>query len=104
MSLKDDIQRFAHELEAADNAASDLWTWLPSYKAAERAHGDYASEYQPDHATVMKEAAMLFAELKGFDHSDAEIEEWFGCPCQECEEVEGKRPPDLVEFRERLKK
>lgn len=98
MSLKDDIQRFAHDLEQADNAASDLWSWLPSHKAAEKAHGDYADEYQPDHADIMWEAAVYFSILNGHERVPAAIEQWFGCPCQECEEAKGKLPAPLMKW------
>jgi hypothetical protein len=39
------------------DAAFYLWTWLPSRAAAERAHGDYASEHRPGNADIMREAA-----------------------------------------------
>lgn len=86
------IQQLARQFEAEDNAASDLWSWLPSHKAAEKAHGDYASEHQPALADLMKEAAMYFSHLKGYEHTKAEIEEWFGCPCGECEHAKGVLP------------
>jgi hypothetical protein len=92
MSLKHEICKFAREIEAQDNAAFDLWTWMPSYKAAQKAHGDYASEHQPSHADLMKETAMFLSELRGHEHTDAECEEWFGCPCGECEHAKGVRP------------
>ena len=84
--------RLAHELEAEANSAFDLWTWLPSYKAAQAAHGDYASEFMPDNADIMREAAMRFSEFAGFTHTDAEVEEWYGCPCQACDHAKGRRP------------
>ena len=86
------IQELARQLEAEDNAAFDLWSWLPSHKAAEKAHGDYASEHTPDPADVMKEAAIYIAFLRGREIGQAEVEQWFGCPCQECEEAKGKLP------------
>lgn len=54
----DDFIRLGEQLSAEKNAAFDLWTWLPSYKAAQAAFGDYASEHMPLVAEVMGEAAM----------------------------------------------
>lgn len=67
MSLRHDLQSLARELEAEDNAAFDLWTWLPSYKAAVASHGDYASEHTPSASDVMKEAAVLLSVLRPVD-------------------------------------
>lgn len=86
------IQQLARQFEAEDNAAFDLWSWLPSHKAAKKAHGDYADEHRPELADLMKEAAMYFAYLKGHEHTQAEIEEWFGCPCKECAHAKGVLP------------
>lgn len=87
--LRTEIGRFAGELDRESNAASDLWTWLPSYKVAERHHGDYAGEHRPSVAEVMNEAAIYLGHL-GFDgkvlpHRLTEDEaEWLiRCPCGE---------------------
>jgi hypothetical protein len=82
---KYDLIALGQELSAEDDAASDLWTWLPSHKIAQKHHGDYAIEHRPTNADVMREAAMYFGHLK---HPDtpltAEEKEWFeSCPCGE---------------------
>lgn len=100
MSLRDDIMRLAHEMECESNAAFDLWTWLPSHKAAKACHGDYASEHQPDPANVMKEAAMCMALFAGYSsRSAAESKEWFSCPCGECEGPTTCRECDMFDDR-----
>jgi hypothetical protein len=83
--FKSEIMSLARTLEEEDNAAHDLWSWLPSAKAAKACHGDYDSEFRPDNADVMREAAMYLAHLKGYDKSADQREGWFECPCQECE-------------------
>lgn len=93
MSLRSMIQDFAHELDDEDNASSDLWTWLPSHFAAEKSHGDYASEQQPSRAYIMAEAANVIAYLaRGSD-----IERSFKCPCGECDVVS-----TLQEWKEKI--
>lgn len=87
MSLKNDIIRFAKELEEVNNASFDLWTWLPSRKMAEKAHGDYADEYQPELPNLLKETTMVLSLLsnKQFEKLEEEsYRSWFGCPCEEC--------------------
>lgn len=85
MSLRDQIQSFARQLEQESNAAFDLWTWLPSHQAAKKSHGDYASEFTPDPADIMREAAIYLAQLKGHEPSSETVQEWYGCPCQDCD-------------------
>lgn len=78
---------FANELAKQENRASDLWTWLPSYKAAVRAHGDYAGEHRPSVADVMAEAAMYISH--GLNPTLEQINEagdFYKCPCGECGE------------------
>jgi len=68
------------------STAHDLWTWLPSYKVAQKNHGDYASEYCPCVKDVMVEAAMFIAVLKAEPLRDYTLDEkdWFNrCPCGE---------------------
>jgi hypothetical protein len=89
-NLRYDIQRFAAELDAQDNAAFDLWSWLPSHKAAKKAHGDYADEHTPSAADIMREAAVVLAAHAGYPPSKEVVEEWYGCPCGECEHARGK--------------
>lgn len=76
------LRAHAARLDAEDEAASALWTWLPSHAVAQKHHGDHASEYRPPAADVMREAAMLLAEAKGSPPTPAERAEWFeACPC-----------------------
>ena len=87
MSLKSELIRFAKELEETDNASFMLWTWLPSYKMARKAHGDYADEHRPPTAELMKETCEYLSLLKWTDKWDLSEEhrrEPFRCICEEC--------------------
>jgi hypothetical protein len=85
MNLRNEIQNFAKELEEQDNAAMDLWSWLPSYREAKKYHGDYHHEFQPSIADIMKEASTVFAKTKYdepiIDGDDRQPR--FQCPCGE---------------------
>lgn len=88
--------RLGEQLAKEDDAAHDLWTWLPSHKVAEKHHGDYALEHCPTNADVMKEAAMYLGHLK---HPEIpltpEEEEWFtSCPCGEDHRPEAVQPQE----------
>lgn len=83
MKLAEELIRFGEQLAAERDAASDLWSWLPSHKVAERHHGDYAGEHCPSVRDVMIEAAMYLAVHQGpaRDYTPEE-QEWFSrCPC-----------------------
>lgn len=87
-----DIIRLGEELAAEDNAANDLWTWLPSYEVTQKYHGDYVLSFRQSVEDVLREAAMYFAHLKRPLVAPTEEErEWFGrCACgNHCEENEG---------------
>lgn len=83
------VIRLGYELEKQDNKAFSLWTWLPSYKAAEAAHGDYASEFRPSVADVLEEASIFIAH--GLKPTKAQCEEagdFYKCPCGEDHNLE----------------
>lgn len=83
--MKQEFIKLGQQLDAENNAAHDLWTWLPSHKIAQKHHGDYASEYCPSNADVMKEAAMYLGHLRRPEVPlTPEEQEWFWrCPCDE---------------------
>jgi hypothetical protein len=56
-----DLIRLGEQLAAENNAAHDLWTWLPSYKVAQRHHGNYASNHCPSNEDVMTEATLYIS-------------------------------------------
>lgn len=80
------ILELGHQFEAEDNAASDLWTWLPSHAVAEKHHGSQAVNVQPTIKDIMREASIYFAHQKyraGQPYTEEE-REWFEeCPCGE---------------------
>jgi len=100
MSLRDDIQRLAHNMQLEDNAAHDLWTWLPSYAAARKGHGDYATQHRPSIADVMIEAATFIGH--GLHPTDAERNEagdTYTCPCGEVHDEVPASPEPVASFQ-----
>jgi hypothetical protein len=87
-----ELIRFGQQLDAESNAAHDLWTWLPSYKVAQKHHGDYASEHCPSNQDVMHEASLYLANASRTNtEMTPEEEEWFTrCPCGEDHEEEAR--------------
>lgn len=78
------IIELGHELEQQENKAYDLWTWLPSYKAAKAGHGDYACEHRPSVSDVLAEAALFISHgLNPTAEQVAEAGEFYSCPCGE---------------------
>lgn len=91
-SLRDEIRILAHRMDEEDDAASDLWSWLPSHDEAKKHHGDYWQSVRPDCATVMREAAKFLAALshgvtpemrESIIAAENGRSDWFGCPCGE---------------------
>lgn len=80
------IQELGREFDSEDNNAFDLWTWLPSYKEAQKYHGDYACEQQPSMADLMHEATLYIGRLndmlknKNGPLTDEETN-FYSCPC-----------------------
>lgn len=73
-----------NEVEKAQEAAHDLWSWLPSCKVAQKNHGDYYAEFTPTFADVMIEAAMYIAKGQKLENLTLEEKDWFErCPCGE---------------------
>jgi hypothetical protein len=96
MSLRSEIASLARQFSEEDNAAFDLWSWLPSHKAAEKFHGDRAFNFRPSNADVMREAALVFSLAKYTTDDDRaswwkrnkeEADSFFKCPCDEPHEV-----------------
>lgn len=85
MKLAQELIEFGQQLAAENDAAHDLWTWLPSYKVAEKFHGDYAMEHRPSNRDVMIEAAVYLGRLK-YPDAPLSLEEsrrLVECPCGE---------------------
>lgn len=75
------LEALVQEYTRNQDSAFDLWTWLPSYRGAEKAHGDYGSSHQPSVAQILQEACNVFASQQYPDSNDPPPEV---CPCQEC--------------------
>ena len=84
--IKDEIIRLGRQLGQENEAAFNLWTWLPTHGIAKVFHGDYATEFTPSNEDVMKEACMVMSELCGYDHNRRERADWLEtCPCDDPE-------------------
>lgn len=82
MGILEEFEKIIEEKRSNKDAAFQLWTWLPSYKDAQKHHGDYASEFTPCAHDVMIEACMFIA--KGLNVTEQDIKdagEWFVCSC-----------------------
>lgn len=81
MDLRKQFIELGYELARDQDAASDLWSWLPSHKAAESAYGDYASEHMPPLSDVMREAAIFLSHgMLPTDEQARQENEFYGCP------------------------
>lgn len=100
--LANQIIAFAGDLQRNSDAASDLWTWLPSYKKAQACLGDYAFNVKPPEADIMYEACEYIRRLKDSLRKGGEFTEPDGeCPCQgECPKfnVPGSSGPSELEW------
>ncbi len=83
-SLRQSIISLGHELAEQDNQAFSLWTWLPSHKAAQAAHGDYADNYTPSVLDILREATVFISHgLAPTPEQIQEAGELYHCPCGE---------------------
>lgn len=86
--IVDQMINLGQRLADERNAAHDLWTWLPSYKATQKHHGDYASNFAACPRDVMVEASMYLAFLRDFvvarrSFTPDEAEMFESCVCGE---------------------
>lgn len=82
--IRDEIIKLGDNLARERNEAFDLWTWLPSYKAARAYHGDYACELMPSVKDIMHEASLFIGH--GCNPNKQEIElaiDYYCCPCDD---------------------
>lgn len=80
----DAIIQLGAELANEKNKAFDLWTHLPSYKAAQAAHGDHADNFQPTVADVLAEATLFISHgLNPTVEQRKEAGKLYLCPCGE---------------------
>ena len=88
MTARSTLIALAKELEDESDEAFSLWTWLPSYKAAQAAHGDYAGNFTPRVADVLREASMFISHrLNPTAEQVAEAGDFYKCPCGESHEA-----------------
>ncbi|HFZ8522852.1 hypothetical protein ACSZNZ_17990 [Aeromonas caviae] len=84
MRAQDVVIQLGKELTEQKDRSFELWTRLPSYKAAELGHGDYASEQCPCVSDVLREATWFISH--GLNPTQEQIDEagdLYQCPCGE---------------------
>lgn len=84
MNARQAIIELGYELSEQQDKAFQLWTWLPSYKAAQAAHGDYADNFTPSVTDILTEATIYISH--GLTPSPEQTEaagEFYECPCGE---------------------
>lgn len=79
MDLIEQMRRAVRDADQRAEAEHNLSTWLPSYAAAQKHYGDYASEKMSSGADLITEVTMLLACLRGYPPTKAEAIEWFYC-------------------------
>ena len=96
-NLRDALQAFAHTLSEEDNAAHDLWSWLPSKHVASQVHSDSeVANMTPSIEDTLKEASTTLALLAGHSFKERELRrELLICDCDLCRMVFSEQ---LVEF------
>lgn len=63
-NLRDQIIALGKQMSEEQDAAYNLWTWLPSHQVTEKHHGDYVDTFCPSVKDVMVEAAMYLGHIK----------------------------------------
>lgn len=81
MSFESELLSFAHKIEKSNDAANDLWTWLPSYRKAKKCLGDYVCEVRPNNTEIMKEACDFIADSCNPDAERLESHYLYQCSC-----------------------
>ena len=80
----DMIIQLGKRLDEQKEAAFELWTLLPSYRAAQIGHGDYAGEHAPSVKDIIIEANLFITHgLAPTAEQYAEAGEYYSCPCGE---------------------
>jgi hypothetical protein len=81
MSFESELTNFVHQVEKSNDAAYDLWTWLPSYRKAKKCLGDYSCNVRPTNSEVMKEACDFIADNCNPDAERLNSHYLYQCPC-----------------------
>lgn len=88
------IIQLGEQLSRENDAAHDLWSWLPSHRAARAGHGDYAIEFRPSVRDIMVEAATFIGHgLNPTAEERAEAGDLYKCPCGEEHSAESDDAP-----------
>jgi hypothetical protein len=88
MGIEQGIISLGRKLKGYNDAAYDLWTWLPSYRKAKKCLGDYACNIRPGHAEVMREACDFISDACDPSKERLESHYLYQCPCEgDCPKV-----------------
>lgn len=81
----DGIIRLGKELSDINDAAFDLWTWLPSNFFLRRYHGEYDLEFRGSVDDVMIEATRVLSAISGYvpEGLDLDLDAPYNCTCGE---------------------
>ena len=81
MELEYEIIKLGRILSDCNDAGSDLWSWLPSYRKAKKCLGGYASNVRPCNADVMREACSFIADACNPSEEHMNSYYLYQCPC-----------------------
>jgi len=81
-SVRDSFISLGETLADEKNKAYNLWTQLPSYRAAINSHGDNASDKMPSVADAISESSLYISHrLSPTEEEIAEAGDLYECPC-----------------------
>jgi hypothetical protein len=83
VNARDYVIRLGKELDDQDNAAHDLWTWLPSYREAGKWHGDHSGNYRPPLRDILVEATLFITAKCAPTAAELQSEALYQCPCDD---------------------
>lgn len=87
--VMNEIASLGQEISNVQNAAFDIWTWLPSCAVARQHHGDYYAEFAPSLHDLLTEANLYIQHLRNPETPLTEEQKyWFeDCSCGEPHET-----------------
>ena len=89
------MRNLVRQHDSVNEGSLQLWTWLPSYHFAKKAHGDYVDEVQPSPEDLMIEACKVFAYLS---RNEEEVSPQMAEHWPMCEGSDAPTPEELQEF------
>lgn len=82
--IRDELIKLGENLANEKNEAFNLWTMLPSYKAAQLYHDDYAIEFMPSIKDILIEATIFIRhECNPNETQIKSAIDYYCCPCDD---------------------